>query len=239
MPDTDLYEQVLDRLGSAVVGGEIAPGEALRIEQLAVVYGVSRSVIREAVRVMESMNLMSSRRRVGVTVLAADRWNVFDPRMIRWRLAGPARLGQLRSLSELRSGVEPVAAALAAMHATPEDCGELTRAVIGMSVSGKAGDLETYLLHDILFHRVVLRASGNEMFASLADVVAEVLAGRTHHHLMPERPNPEAIRLHIAVAEAVQSGNGEGAEELMRSIIAESVAALDTVYEGVGHDSGR
>ena len=56
---------------------------------------------------------------------------------------------------------------------------------------------------------------------------------------MPERPNPEAIRLHIAVAEAVQSGNGEGAEELMRSIIAESVAALDTVYEGVGHDSGR
>ena len=139
MPDTDLYEQVLDRLGSAVVGGEIAPGEALRIEQLAVVYGVSRSVIREAVRVMESMNLMSSRRRVGVTVLAADRWNVFDPRMIRWRLAGPARLGQLRSLSELRSGVEPVAAALAAMHATPEDCGELTRAVIGMSVSGKAG----------------------------------------------------------------------------------------------------
>ena len=166
MPEMDLHEQVLDRLGSAVVGGEIAPGEALRIEHLAVDYGVSRSVIREAVRVMESMNLVHSRRRVGVTVLAADQWNVFDPRMIRWRLAGPARLGQLRSLTELRSGVEPVAAALAAMRATPERLRELTRAVIGMSVSGRPATSETAtLLHDIHFHGVLLRASGNEMFA--------------------------------------------------------------------------
>lgn len=231
MSNSDLHEHVLDQLGPAVVAGEAAPGTVLRIEELASRYGVSRTVIREAVRVLESMNVVESRRHVGVTVLPAERWNVFDPRIIRWRLAGDDRVAQLRSLSELRAGLEPIAAGLAAERAKPDDCGDLTAAVIGMSVSGKKGDLETYLQHDIAFHRTLLRASGNEMFASLASVVGEVLAGRAHHHVMPEHPRQEAIRLHIAVAEAVQSGDSTRAEESMRAILADAAAALDAHAE--------
>ena len=69
-----------------------------------------------------------------------------------------------------------------------------------MSVQAKAGDLEAYLEADVAFHRTLLQASGNEMLAALTTVVAEVLAGRTHHDLMPARPNPVAIRLHGDVA---------------------------------------
>jgi DNA-binding FadR family transcriptional regulator len=217
---------VLDLLGPAIVGGDRQPGSVLRTEQLAIDYGVSRTVIREAVRVLESMNVVSTRRRVGLTVLPREGWNVFDPLMIRWRLEGADRVTQLRSLGELRGGIEPVAAGLAALRATPEQCGGLTGAVIGMSVAGKQGDREVYLQHDIDFHRTLLQASGNEMFASLADVVAEVLTGRSHHHLMPSRPEPEAIRLHIEVADAVQSGDGRHAEEAMRAILARSAEAL-------------
>ncbi|MEV4187473.1 GntR family transcriptional regulator, partial [Streptosporangium canum] len=97
-----------------IASGGLAAGQVLTIEELELRFGVSRSVIRETIRVLESMGLVSSRRRVGVTVAARTEWNLFDPRIIRWRLAGEGRGEQLRSLGELRRGVEPVAAALAA-----------------------------------------------------------------------------------------------------------------------------
>ena len=229
MTTPGLHERVLSRLGPAIVAGEPAPGEVLRLEQLEARYGVSRTVVREVVKVLESMHVVTSRRRVGVTVRPREEWNLFDPRMIRWRLAGADRMGQLSSLSQLRSAVEPVAAALAARQATPEHCGRLTSAVIGMSVSARKGDLEEYLRHDIAFHQAVLEGSGNEMFAGLTQVVSEVLSGRTHHHLMPAHPEPEAIRLHAEVADAIQAGDAARAETAMRGIVQEAIEAMEAM----------
>ena len=221
-----LHASVLDALGRQVVSGELAPGTVLRIDQLDERYGVSRSVVREAVRVLDSMGLVEARKRLGVRVLPSSSWNVFDPRVIRWRLDGPGREEQLLSLGELRRGVEPVAAELAAANATPEQCGEMLGAVVQMAVHAKSGDLEAYLQADQLFHATLLAASGNEMLAALAGVVGEVLAGRTHHDLMPATPNPVAVRLHGDVAAAVQSGDGAAASAAMQAIIAEASDAL-------------
>jgi DNA-binding FadR family transcriptional regulator len=225
-----VHEDVLERLGPELLWGELSTVDDLRLELVEDRYGVSRTAAREVVRVLEAMGVVTSRRRVGITVRPRQEWNVLDPRLIRWRLAGPERAGQLRSLGQLRTAVEPVAAALAARHATPAHCGELTAAVIGMSVTGQAGDLETYLEHDIRFHDTLLRASGNEMFAALTDVVAEVLSGRTHHDLMPSRPEPAAIRLHGDVAEAVSAGDATRAEAAMRAILAEAQEAMEQAY---------
>jgi len=222
----ELHGSLLSALGTAVVSGALAPGTVLTLESVSAEYAVSRSVAREAVRVLESMGLLASRRRVGVTVLPRSSWNVFDPRVIRWRLDSTDRVDQLLSLSELRHGIEPTAAALAAARASPEQSRELTIAVADMEVHGRTGDLGRYLLADQAFHRTLLEASGNEMLASLGSVVAEVLGGRTHHHMMPARPNPEAIELHDAVARAVRAGDAEAAERAMRSIIDEASAAM-------------
>ncbi|MEU4226592.1 FCD domain-containing protein [Nonomuraea sp. NPDC026600] len=224
--DESLHGAVLGKLGALVVAGEYATGQVLRIEQLEARFGVSRTVVREAVRVLESMGLLSSRRRVGVTVSPRASWNLFDPRVIRWRLDGGERESLLRSLGELRLGVEPVAAALATAHATPEQCGRLTEAVMWMSVHGRAGDLESYLAADILFHRTLLEASGNDMFGGLSTVVAEVLAGRTHHRLMPAFPEPAAIRRHAEVAQAVQAGDAAEARRAMLDIVEEATRAM-------------
>ncbi|GLZ13949.1 GntR family transcriptional regulator [Actinomadura sp. NBRC 104425] len=221
-----LHGSVLDQLGLLITSQELAPGRVLRIEELEARFGVSRSVIREAIRVLESMGMVSSRRRVGVTVAPRSAWNVFDPRIIGWRLDGEGRDEQLRSLSELRRGVEPVAAALAARRATPAQCGTLTGAVMQMAVHAKSGDLDAYLEADILFHRTLLEASGNEMLGALGDVVASVLAGRHHHHLFPARPEPAAIRWHAEVAQAVQAGDPEAAERAMRDIVEEATRAM-------------
>ncbi|MFC4587675.1 FadR/GntR family transcriptional regulator [Sphaerisporangium corydalis] len=207
-----LHGSVLDELGVLITSAAFPPGQVLRIEQLEQRFGVSRSVIREAVRVLESMGLVTSRRRVGVTVAPRAGWNLFDPRLIGWRLDGAGRTRLLGSLDQLRGGVEPVAAALAARHATPGQCGELTGAVMAMAVHGRSGDRDAYLRADILFHTTLLEASGNDMLGALATVVAQVLTGRARD------PAPEAIRLHAEVAQAVQTGDAEAAERAMREI---------------------
>ncbi|MEU3557564.1 FadR/GntR family transcriptional regulator [Streptomyces fragilis] len=224
-----LHAQVLDRLGPAITAGEHPPGSVLRTDELAQEYGVSRSVMREAVRVLESMQLVASRRRVGVTVRPVEEWNVYDPQVIRWRLAGADRARQLRSLTVLRSAVEPAAAGLAARHASPEQCAELTRCALGMVATSRGQRLAEYLVHDVAFHRVILSASGNEMFARLGDVVAEVLSGRTRHEVMFEDPDPAAVTLHVRVAEAVREGDAAEAERLTREITVGALRELDVL----------
>ncbi|MCQ9177731.1 FadR family transcriptional regulator [Streptomyces sp. IBSBF 2953] len=226
-PGRGLHGRVLDALGPAITAGEYPPGSVLRTDELAQRFDVSRSVMREAVRVLESMHLVESRRRVGVTVRPKAEWNVYDPQVIRWRLAGADRPHQLRSLTVLRSAIEPVAAGLAATHATAEQCAELTRCALGMVATSRGRRLEDYLVHDVAFHRVILVASGNEMFARLGDVVAEVLAGRTHHEVMFEDPDPAAVTLHVQLAEAVREGDPVRAEKLTREITVGALQELD------------
>ena len=232
MAKQGLHDDVLDALGRRIVGGDLPPGSVLTLDAVDAEYDVSRSVSREAVRVLESMGMLASRRRVGVTVLPRTDWHVFDPRLIRWRLDSDDRIAQLRSLSELRSGFEPVAAALAAERATAEQCGTLAAAVSDMVVHGRAGELEAFLAADILFHRTLLEAAGNEMMAAMSEVVAEVLAGRTHHHLMPTHPKDEAIDLHDQVARAVRARDSLGARAAMPAIIDEATGAVSERGDG-------
>ena len=231
---SELHASLLDKLGADVVSGRLPAGHVLTLEGVGTEHGVSRSVAREAVRVLESMGMIASKRRVGITIQPAQHWNVFDPRLIRWRLDAGDRTAQLRSLSELRRGFEPAAAALAARRADPHQCRILAAAVSDMVVHGRSGDLDAYLQADKVFHRTLLEASGNEMFRALNDVVAEVLTGRTEHGLMPERPNAEAIALHDEVARAVRMRDEAGAQHAMLALVDEAATAVGSVVVNPG-----
>lgn len=208
------------------MSGRYPAGAVLTLEGVSAEHGLSRSVAREAIRVLESMGMAESRRRVGITVQPAEKWNVFDPVLIRWRLDVGDRTALLVSLSELRLGFEPAAAALAARRATPHQCRIMASAVSDMVVHGRAGDLDAYLVADKLFHQTLLEASGNEMFRALTGVVAEVLTGRTQHGMMPAKPNLAAIALHDEVARAIRMGEAKMAEDAMRAIIDEAASAV-------------
>ncbi len=226
MSRPSLHTAVLDSLGLAITSGDVPPGTPLTLDGIGAEHEVSRTVAREVMRMLEGLGMVRSRRRVGLVVLGIEDWNVLDPRIIRWRLQGAGRDAQLRSLTELRHAVEPLAAAGAARHASPQVRGELLDLARRMRPTGEAGDLTEFLALDVRMHELLLRSSGNEMFGPLADVVAEVLAGRTHLGLMPASPVPEALDQHEAVARAVATGDPAAAEAAMSAIVGEVRSAL-------------
>ncbi|MFB9376820.1 FadR/GntR family transcriptional regulator [Kineococcus gynurae] len=225
-PAPVLHTGVAEVLGREIVDGVVPPGSALTLESLQERFGVSRTVAREVVRALEAMGLVSSKRRVGILVRPVQDWDVLDPTVITWRLLGPGRAAQLRSLTELRAAVEPFAAGWAARRASEEVRASFVPLAQEMRALGEAGRLHEFLALDQEFHDRLLRASGNEMFAALTDAVAAVLAGRTGLGLMPPQPVPEALDAHEAVARAIAAGDPAGAEAAMGRITSEVRAAF-------------
>lgn len=218
-----LHTDVLDRLGRDIAHGHCPPGSVLTLAQLAERFDVSRTVIREAVRVLESLGMVESRRRVGVTVRPVRDWSVLEPRVIRWRLSGPQRDAQLHRLTELRLALEPTAARLAALKAPAAVGARLTELAATLRRLGEAGEGagEEYLQADIEFHEILIEASDNDMLAALRGAVTEVLAGRTHLHLTPQDPVPASLDHHEAVARAVAEHDEDGAERNARAVVME------------------
>lgn len=221
-----VYAGVLAELGPRIVDGRLPAETSLTLEWLQTEFGVSRTIAREVVQVLASMGLVESRRRTGVRVRPSQDWDHFDPAVIRWRLEGEGRAAHLHDLSQLRAAVEPPSAALAAANADASVRAEIVRLADAMEVAGAAGDLTAFLDLDIAFHRLLLDASGNVMFAALGDVVEEVLRGRTDHHLMPPEPKPEARRLHLMVARGVADGDVDVARSAMHAICTEVVSQM-------------
>lgn len=223
--EPSLHDRLLEQWGMGIVTGEISEGERLSVPPLD--HEVpSRTVTREVTRVLESMGMVTVRRKAGATVNPMTAWNIYDPRVIEWRLRGPDRDRALHELSELRASVEPMAARLAATRARPGQWAALTQAAIDMVAHANHADQADYLQADERFHRALLEASGNAMFAALGDVVASVLAGRTRHELMPHEANEQALRLHGDVAALIRQGDGEAARQAMTRIVDESDRAM-------------
>ncbi|MEE2568733.1 FCD domain-containing protein [Pseudarthrobacter sp. J64] len=224
-PDA-LHSRVLDALGEAIVSGDLPPGQRLTLEGLQQEYDISRTLARDTMRVLESMNLVYSRRRVGIVVQEQEYWNYYDPKLVHWRLASRHRAEQYASLTELRIAVEPIAAAGAAKRAGAGERRRLAALAGELRRLGEAGDLEAFLAVDIEFHQLLLHSCGNEMFKALDVMVAEVLSSRTRQGLMPFKPRPEALKAHEDVAFAVAEGDAAAAETAMHHILDEVRTAM-------------
>lgn len=215
------HRSVLDDLGTRIVEGHLAPGTVLTLGALESEYDVSRTVIREAVRVLEAMNMLEQRRRVGVTVRPSDQWSALDTRLIAWQLAGRGRAQQIAVVTELRAAIEPVAARLSAQRATDVQRREILRLADRLEHLGSAGlgDSEEYLAADIAFHDLILVSSGNLMLAATRAPIAAVITGRAEHGLTPGVPNHEALHNHVQTAAAIGRGDADAAEEHTRRYV--------------------
>lgn len=221
-----LHAHVLETLGQRIVDGVLPPGTVVRPELVASESGVSRSVVREALRVLQSLGLVEPRQRVGTQVLPVSSWELLAPTVIRWRGASPAYFVQQRELLELRLGVEPVAAALVAGNAgASDDSGSPGQALLlaarDMLDAWGREDSRAYLEADVRFHRALLTGSGNAVFTHFAGTVEALLRTRTSESRDTiSRWTRDAAVRHEAVALAVVAGDaaaaGEAATALLR-----------------------
>ena len=118
----NLCGQVIDDLGRRIVRGEVQPGDALPQEAaLCHQLGVSRTVVREAVKALAAKGLVDSRPKRGTVVRPSRAWSFLDPEVLQWQTETDPDGRQLTYLTELRQAVEPVAAAMAAARASEEE----------------------------------------------------------------------------------------------------------------------
>ncbi|WP_436777194.1 FadR/GntR family transcriptional regulator [Yinghuangia sp. YIM S09857] len=215
-----LHGQLVQQLGQMIVAGEVGAERPLVPEEIGQRFEVSRTVVRESLRVLEAKGLVSARPNVGTRVRPVADWNLLDPDIIEWRACGPQRDAQRRELFELRWGIEPLAAHMAACRNHPDVVRRLGEVVVIMQRSVAQPDPMTYSRADAEFHGLLLQVAGNRMLEHLAGIVASALQVSGGHTAGCEHLSDASVALHSRLVDAVAAGDGEGAEAAMRSLLA-------------------
>jgi DNA-binding FadR family transcriptional regulator len=228
---TSLHTRVVDEIGRPIVDGDTPAGAIMLADTIEKRLLVSRSVVREAVRVLQSMGLVESIKHLGIRVLPQTRWNFYDPLLIRWRLDGTNRAAQIRSLSEVRYAAEPLAAEMAARYCPPAIAAELCAIAEKLGAVAKEGDIERFLQLDLQFHSTLFRASGNELFAMLDKPVAEILERRVEFGLVPENPFDDNLQRHLEAATAIRDRDPERARSAIEEVMRHTMKDLEPLWE--------
>src|SRR5882672_1895206 len=156
----NVHSQVADRIGLSIMRGDIVPGDALPSEmRICEMLEVSRTVVREAIRMLTGKGLVESRAKSGTRVRPPEEWNQLDVDVLRWQLEHTDVDSYLAKIFQLRNAMEPTAAALAATAATDADRAALRAAWQAMVA---AQDNEAFVNADIAFHKQIYIASRNE-----------------------------------------------------------------------------
>jgi len=213
-----LTGQLLETLGQAIVTGEFDgrsfPTEAEISEQ----YGTSRSVTREAVKMLTAKGMLTARPRSGITAQAQERWSLLDPDVLRWMLERKFSYDLLRHFTEMRLGLEPAAAALAAQHATPQALRGIEQGLERMAAAER-GDGDS-LAADIAFHVSILEATGNPFYVQLDQLISTALkiSIRMTNRI---KGHTASIPAHRRVYDAIRAGDAQRARAAMISILSE------------------
>ena len=208
----------LDLLGVAIMSGRYAPGASIPPEPLlGEELGVSRTVVREAVKSLVAKGLVTTGPKVGTRVLPAEQWNWFDPDVVVWQSQVGLTREFLRDLQELRRVVEPAAVRMAAERATAQDIAGIEAAYEGMRHAVEEGG--DYVTYDLKFHQGLLRACHNRMVQQMSKALAALL--RTSFEISTSRKDGPrlSLPLHRAVLDAVIARNPAKAEKAILVLI--------------------
>ena len=224
----NVHGHTLDHLGGAIIGGQYPPGTSIPPEPtLCEELGVSRTVVREAVKSLVAKGLLVTGPKVGTRVLPSDQWNWFDPDVVAWQSKAGLTREFLRDLQELRRVVEPAAVRIAAERATALDIAGIEAAYAGMKQAIEQGG--DYVRHDLAFHQGLLGACHNRMVVQMSKALGALL--RTSFEISTSRPDGPAtsLPLHRAVLDAVIARNASKAERASLVLIDSAADDIDQV----------
>lgn len=207
---------MISALGGAIVRGDIPAGACLPPEhELEALHHVSRSVVREAIKMLAAKGLVTVRPRHGTHVRPSGEWSLLDHDVLTW-MRGEEGLpgGILAALEETRTVIEPAAAALAAVRATAEDRRRIEAAVRSMSANRHFP--KAAIAADKAFHLHVLDATHNPVLRSFRPAIDAILGAvfdLTMGGFEANLPN------HAAVAAAIRAHDPERARRAMEAVL--------------------
>jgi DNA-binding FadR family transcriptional regulator len=227
-PRGGLHGQIVHLIGRRIVNGAIRPGELLPADSQ---LRASRTVVREAIKVLAAKGLVESRPKTGTRVRTPESWNLLDPDVLAWQQEGTPQPEFLRKLTEVRLIVEPAAAELAARRARPPELAALETAFREMTaaVALKPSDFEAFDQADIRFHRAVLQACHNDVLEQMSAMVYSALLVSFHAtSRLPGRARG-SLPLHRAILEAIRGRAARRAGAAMRRLVSSTAREIETL----------
>jgi DNA-binding FadR family transcriptional regulator len=226
-PRGGLHGQLVHAIGRQILGGKIRPGDLLPEQQPGM--AVSRTVVREAVKVLAAKGLVESRPRTGTRVRPRHAWHLLDPDVMAWQQDASPRVEFLRKLTEVRLIVEPPAAALAAQRASGVEVESIEDAYRDMeaSLDGDADDFDAFDRADRRFHQAIVRACGNDLLERMGHMVVSALLVSFHATSRVPGNAKASLPMHRAILEAIRNRNPHRAGQAMNRLVRKTAREID------------
>ena len=214
----NLSEQIVRQIGLSIMRNDFKPGDALLCEpELSLQFNVSRTVLREALKMLGAKGLIQSRPKIGTRVRSRAEWNLLDPDVIAWQYETSPNTSFLQAICEIRLMFEPMTARLAAARATADEIASIEDCCQQLQVA--VDSIEAYIPADLQFHTAICAAAHNELLQQITVTLdTPLLASRVITAQIPGA-NREAMPLHWAITEAIRSRDEQAAEAAMQKLV--------------------
>lgn len=214
-----LHGQVAHDIGVRIVQGDIAAGEALPNEEtFSAQLNVSRTALREAIKVLAAKGLLESRPKTGTKIRPREQWNLLDPDVLAWQFSEAPNEAVIADLFEIREMLEPYAAALAAKRRSVAQIATLREIFADMA---RAGVGET-TGPDLRFHQGILDAAGNEFLSAFGSLLESALVGSFQLSSYSLTVFQASLPGHKEVLDAIEAGDAERARSAMLTLLRDS-----------------
>ncbi|MES0008342.1 MULTISPECIES: FadR/GntR family transcriptional regulator [unclassified Mesorhizobium] len=226
VPGTSVHASLASEIGLRIVRGDYPPGTILPNEaKWSETFNVSRSAVREAIKMLMAKSLLASRPKIGSWVEPRERWNLLDRDVLAWYATAPDREVFLKTVQEFRHIIEPEATAFAAMRRTEEQMAEISQACREM---GEASSLQERTRADTRFHLAILRASGNDLLVPLGVLIESAFDHLFTYTTRELDDLQHAQQLHEAIEKAIRLQRPEAARNAVRKLLANTDGVINT-----------
>jgi len=221
----NLTHSIVETLGQSIASGAYK-NKPFPIEaDLCAQFGASRSVVREAIKMLTAKGLIGSRARQGTWVQGEQHWNFLDKDVLSWLLQSEVSYGLMIEFIEYRKVIEPEAAALAALNTNPADLEDIRTALAQMQAAeaGKADPLQS----DINFHVAILNATNNRFIMQNKELVETVLQYAIKLTNKTKGVQSAELNAHKAIADAIFAGDAKLARTTTLALLNEAQSLLE------------
>lgn len=228
-----LHGQVAHEIGARIIRGDLAPGEILPNEAvLSAELKVSRTALREAIKLLAAKGLVESRPKTGTRIRQRAAWNMLDPDVLSWLVTDGRFELYADHLFEMRRVIEPAAAAIAAERAEADAIARIRAAYNDME--GAGDDIEAGVAPDLRFHQAILEATGNQFLAPLGALIETALATSFRISSADLRTRPNSLSRHRAVLDAIARRDPDGARKAAEALLADAATQFHQAVDDEG-----